>query len=574
MPDWRNHLDDEIDAIAVEARQALSRRLPVAGLSAILTGFTLGARAGLIWCAACVVTEIWMWRASRALVAGPPVSARARLTFLLAMASTSSAWCVMFLFYWRTSSDALHLAGLAALIGILIRAQCYCYRSKPALAAMAGPPAILIVCLPVVIGGFSGAALAALVVSLVLVVTYAGHSALEHMRSETALEQAKVEAAAASDAKSAFLAMMSHELRTPMNGVLGMAHALKQGPLDPRQTEQVEMLLRAGDGLMAILNDILDISKIEAGRLELETTAFDLVDVGQRVCDLWAEPARARGLRLIYDVAPGTPRWVAGDPTRVRQIMLNLVSNALKFTEVGCVRVTLRPGAAGIEILVDDTGIGMSSDQQARLFETFSQADPTIARRYGGTGLGLAICRQLATLMGGVISVESAAGEGSTFCVRLPLSPAQAPGAVQPAARIDGLAGLRILVVEDNPINQAVARAILEATGALIDVADDGVQALEKLRRQAVDLVLMDVHMPHMDGIEALSRIRAGEAGERDMPVIALTADAMTGEEARLLRLGFDAVQAKPISPAALIGAIAAACDQPRRTATRASAAA
>jgi signal transduction histidine kinase/ActR/RegA family two-component response regulator len=573
MPDWRNHLDDKIDAIAVEARQALPKRLFIASLSAILTGLNLGAGAGLLWCAVWVATEAWIWRESRALAAGPPVSARDRLKFLLAMGSASSAWCVMFFCYWRTPSDALHLTGLAALAAILVRAQCYCYRSTPALASMAGPPAILIFCLPAVVGGFSGASLAALMVSLLLIVVYATHSALAHKRSDAALEQAKAESAAASDAKSAFLAMMSHELRTPMNGVLGMAHALKQGRLDPRQAEQVEMLLRAGDGLMAILNDILDISKIEAGRLELETMAFDLVDVGQRVCDLWAEPARAKGLRLIYDVAPGTSRWVSGDPTRVRQIMLNLVSNALKFTDAGCVRLTLRPRAAGVEILVDDTGVGMSADQQARLFETFSQADPTIARRYGGTGLGLAICRQLADLMGGAISVESAAGEGATFCVRLPLAPARAPAQVQAPASVVGLAGRRILVVEDNPINQAVARAILEATGAAIDTADDGAQALEKLRGQTVDLVLMDVHMPRMDGVEALSRIRAGEAGDRDMPVIALTADAMATEQERLLRLGFDAVQAKPITPAALIAAIAAACEQPRRT-PRASAAA
>ena len=573
MPDWRSLLDEKIDAIAFEGLRALPGRTFVASLYGLLFALNVGAGVGCLWYAAWVAIEVWTWRAGRPLTTDFPASAEDRVRYLVPLAISPLLWCSAAFVYWRMPNEALHLVGLATVAGVLVHAQFYCHRSKLALAVMAAGPVAVMLALPLVIGGFSGAALATLVVSQILIITYIGNGALEHMRAGDALERAQADAAAASDAKSAFLAMMSHELRTPMNGVLGMAHALKQGRLDPRQAEQVEMLLRAGDGLMAILNDILDISKIEAGRMELETTAFDVIDLGQRVCDLWAEPARAKGVRLIYDVDARTPRWVSGDPTRVRQIMLNLMSNALKFTAVGCVRLTLRPGESGIEIVVDDTGIGMSTEQQARLFETFSQADPTIARRYGGTGLGLSICRQLADMMAGVISVTSAAGEGSTFCVHLPLPTAQAAPPVQAQERRDGIAGRRILVVEDNPINQAVARAILEATGAIIDTADDGVQSLAKLRDQTFDLVLMDVHMPHMDGIEALSRIRAGEAGDRGVPVIALTADAMAGEDARLLRLGFDAVQAKPITPAALVAAIVEACERPR-AAARSSAAA
>jgi CheY-like chemotaxis protein len=376
--------------------------------------------------------------------------------------------------------------------------------------------------------------------------------------------------------------VMSHELRTPLNGILGMANALKGGRLDPIQARQVDLLVGSGDGLMTILNDILDVSKIEAGRLDLETTAFDLVELGERVHDLWRDLAAAKGVRLVYDVASGTPRWLTGDPTRIRQIMLNLTSNALKFTEAGEVRLALRPltnvsgdpCAERIEITVSDTGIGITEDQRANLFESFSQADASTTRRFGGTGLGLAICRQLADLMGGVIEVESQPGRGSLFRVVLELPRAEPPGDSQdeiegeaePSDSAGGIAGRRILVAEDNLINQAVARAILEAVGARLDVAHDGVEALEMLAAGDFDVVLMDVHMPRMGGIEALSRIRAGEAGHPGLPVIALTADAMPGEDDKLLALGFDDVQGKPIQPMALITAIALACERPVRT--------
>ncbi|MBP6545287.1 MAG: response regulator, partial [Phenylobacterium sp.] len=386
-------------------------------------------------------------------------------------------------------------------------------------------------------------------------------------RNAEALESAQREAVEANQAKSAFLAMMSHELRTPMNGVLGMEHALKQTRLDDRQAAQVEMLIRSGDGLMAILNDILDVSKIEAGKLELEEIAFDLSEVGARVIDLWRETASAKGLALSYELAPGAPRWLAGDPNRIRQIMLNLVSNALKFTQDGEVRLTVRPviaqgeDTARFEIAVSDTGIGITPDQQARLFQSFAQADAATTRKFGGTGLGLAICRQLTDLMGGEITVESEPDRGSVFRVTLELPRADAVDLAEPEAESGGLSHLTLLVAEDNPINQAVVRAVLEAVGARLETANDGVEALDMLRERTFDLVLMDVHMPRMDGIEALRRIRAGETGDARQPVIALTADAMPGEDQTLMAHGFDDVQPKPIQPMALIAAILDACE-------------
>ncbi len=366
-------------------------------------------------------------------------------------------------------------------------------------------------------------------------------------------------ALAANAAKSKFLAMMSHELRTPMNGVLGMAQALKLSPLNADQTDQVEMILRSGDSLMTILNDILDVSKIEAGKLDLEVTAFDLIGLGQGVHDLWIHLATEKGVALTYEVDPETPRWVLGDSTRVRQIMLNLVSNALKFTQVGRVKIRIAPHMAGVRIEVSDTGIGMTPEQQRRLFQSFTQADVSTTRRFGGTGLGLSICKQLSELMGGDVSLVSAAGDGSTFTVLLPLfatEPPEAEPVGDDALNAPPLASLRTLVVDDNPINLAVARAILEAVGADITTAADGLEGLELLRSAHFDVVLMDLQMPRLGGSEAIVQIRSGGAGPRDIPVIALTADVIGGADEALLKLGFDAVETKPIDACALINTI------------------
>jgi signal transduction histidine kinase/ActR/RegA family two-component response regulator len=472
--------------------------------------------------------------------------------------------------YWSAGTEPLRLAAMAVLAGQMIHAQCFAFRSKLALAVLGGIPAVLLLGFTILGGGFRGVPLVTVGVTATLAVVYVFTSAMVNLKSAQALEAAQREAVDANHAKSAFLAMMSHELRTPMNGVLGMAHALKSTRLDIRQAGQVDALIRSGGELMTILNDLLDVAKIEAGRLELETTAFDLIELGDRVHEMWRDLAAAKGVRLVYDVASGTPRWLSGDPNRLRQIMLNLVSNALKFTEAGEVRLALRPlpGVSGapdttrVEIAVSDTGLGISAGQKARLFEAFAQAEASTARKFGGTGLGLSICKQLTDLMGGEITVDSQLGRGSIFRVVLELPLAQAPEEDLDQAGEGGVAGLNILVAEDNLLNQAVARAILEAMGCRLEVANDGVEALEMLRRGGFDVVLMDINMPRMGGVEALSRIRAGEAGAANLPVIALTADAMPGEDDKLLALGFDDVQPKPIQPMALITAISRACAQ------------
>jgi CheY-like chemotaxis protein len=342
-----------------------------------------------------------------------------------------------------------------------------------------------------------------------------------------------------------------------------MARALSQTDLTDQQRDHVDMLVRSGDGLMTILNDLLDTSKAEAGKLELESIPFDLHELGQRVHDLWTEVASAKGVRLTYEDNLAAPFWVSGDPTRLRQVLINLISNALKFTTEGEVRLGVSHlGADGehevLKIEVSDTGIGLTEEQASRLFKPFVQADQSTARRFGGTGLGLSICQDLVSLMGSEVTVDSRCGHGSTFrfILRLPRAAEAAPDCAPSVA--NSLQGMRILVADDNAINLAVARAVVEAFGATVTTASDGQGALDQLRNNPFDAVLMDVHMPVLSGIDALKRIRSGEAGPTDVPVIALTADAMAGVDQELMACGFDAVEPKPITPASLLLALTA----------------
>ena len=563
----RGLLDERLDALAAASRPTVPVRVAMALAITVLNCLIFAPEAGLAWGAAYGLVESWTLAAAAPAMRGATMSRRRRAVYLSAIPVQSLVWSSLAVLYWSQGGEPYRLGAMAVLAGLLVHAQGLSFRAPVALIAFGLPPAVLWLLLPIGFGAYAGADLPALSVGLFLMLAYVVTSARANIRAANALAQAERTAVAANEAKSAFLAMMSHELRTPLNGVLGMARALERTPLDTRQTGYVSTILRSGDGLLAILNDVLDISKIEAGRMDLEVATFDLKDLGDQAVDLWSETATGKGLRLVCEADPDLPALVLGDENRVRQIVLNLISNALKFTERGEVRVDLRaaPGAdgdGGVEICVSDSGIGMTDDQVNALFRPFAQADASTARRYGGTGLGLAICRKLAGMMGGEISVTSEFGRGSAFRVWLPL-PAETAGPVEHVAPED-LPPLRILVADDNPINLAVARAVLEAAGATIETACDGSEALERLRIEAFDVVLMDVHMPVMDGIEAVGRIRDGQAGRSDVPIIALTADAMPGEATRLKALGFDALQHKPVQPGALIAAIAEVLDTPR----------
>ena len=559
---WGEMLDDGLPGSTLEvSKRSWRNRLFGVGLAATLLLIGFGIPAACVWILVNIALEgsLFFARARYAhLGRRPPVVER--LAPILAFSAVWSTMASVCLFY---GDPPLQVAGVVILLALLVASLKYAALSWAGFVFLAPAPFVALTLAPIMLTDFRGWELALLLLALLGFGAVIANVAHTIRRNARALEAARAHALDASRSKSAFLAMMSHELRTPMNGVLGMAHALAATKLTPQQAGYLDMIVQSGDGLMAVLNDILDLSKIEAGKLELETVSFDVDKLGRQIFLMWSETARLKGLELALEIDPATPAWLAGDPVRVRQILLNLISNALKFTEQGGVNVRIAPVIPhGVEIIVADTGVGMRQDQQAKLFQPFAQAEASTTRRFGGTGLGLSICRQLAEMMGGAISVISEPGQGSTFRVLLPLSPGPAPLQAETQGEIVSLEGRRILVVDDNRVNQAVATAILEAAGALVTVADDGQEGLDKLRGGGFDVVLMDVHMPRMDGIEALGRIRAGQAGRADMPVIALTADAMSGEGERLIDLGFDDAQPKPIQPAELLYAVAAYCER------------
>jgi PAS domain S-box-containing protein len=375
----------------------------------------------------------------------------------------------------------------------------------------------------------------------------------EQKQAEAALLRAKEEAEAANRAKSAFLATMSHEIRTPLNGVLGMAQAIAFDTLTPLQRERLDVLRESGETLLAILNDVLDLSKIEAGKLELEVAEFDLAAVARGAYAAFTAQANRKALGFSLAIEPRALGRYRGDSTRVRQILYNLVSNAVKFTEQGSVVVGVDRVDDELVLSVADTGIGVAPAQLGRLFGKFEQADASTTRRFGGTGLGLAICRELAQLMGGRINASSAPGQGSTFTVSLPL-PYAGGAADTPAAAVADRApeasrALRVLCAEDNSVNQLVLKTLLHQVGVEPVIVADGLQLIEAWRREAWDILLVDVQMPVLDGPGAVQRIRAEEAisGARRTPIIALTANAMAHQAAEYLAGGMDAVVGKPI---------------------------
>jgi len=573
---FRDWFDERFTMAAARSFLFSPVRVAVALVLWALVGLSVSWTVASIWLAAAMAIE-WPFRAiTKPAWKGETLSRgdcwRLFFTYLVAVAVWSAAGAVL----WASPDPACEIAGAAFFAGHLLYVETHHGRSLgamlPTLPALAAPVAA-----PFVVPHFHG--VDQLLVEIVLVVVV-GHAVIsiavsyleaeQLMRTKAEMLTARDEAELASRAKSAFLATMSHEIRTPLNGVLGMAQAIAaERRLPGRVREQVAVIRQSGEGLLAILNDILDLSRVEAGKLVLEAIAFDLGAVASAARETFAPLADEKAVALELALEAGAHGRYEGDPTRVRQILHNLISNALKFTEAGGrIEIGIAREADGVRITVADTGIGIAPEKLARLFQKFEQADASTTRRYGGAGLGLSICRELAELMGGAIGAESTPGEGTRFTVRLPLKwlgeagePAVGPKAPAPVEL--GGRPLRVLAAEDNAVNQLVLRTLLAPAGIEPVMVGDGRACVEAWAAGSWDLILMDVQMPVMDGPAAARAIRAAEAaqGRARTPIIALTANAMSHQVAEYAQAGMDGHVAKPVEAAALLAAIAEALE-------------
>ncbi len=564
--------DERLDEVAADTYRLTLSRLVIAALVAGLMVFVLRPEVALLWLLSLYMGEGLALLATRRFKKGRTGTPRERAWFAWASIPITISWSTLATVLWFEGQDLLKIAAVSIWAGQIVYTQNFRHQSVPMLVLNGLAPLASLLIFPIFfMPDPSPAAQTArwglvLLVGTTLNVMAQNRAAAKRMDELTrGLREEREKALEATRAKSTFIAVTSHELRTPMNGLLGMAHALQRSTLDPVQREQIALMIKSGDSLMQLLNDVLDLSRVEAGKVELAPIDMTLQDVVGEVVDAWRDAAVFKNLSLNVDYAPDLPPGVHADPLRIRQVVTNLVSNAIKFTVEGGVslRVMATPGADGkqrVSIIVADTGPGVPTGAAERVFDSFTQADQTISREHGGAGLGLSIARALARQMGGDLvlapSVRGACFE-FTFTASASAAPAALAQDVEPTA--EDLEQIQVLMAEDNAINQLVVRTMLEPLGVALTVVDNGHEALKAMGERRFDCVLMDINMPVMDGITALEAIRDGRTGNPAMPVIALTASAMSGDRERFLGLGFDDHLGKPVKPVDLITAIAKA---------------
>jgi len=574
---WRRSLgwiaktlaDERLDEVAADIRRLGASRVISGCLAAGVIGLGLGYAIALGWLASFMVAEGLAALATRNFGKGRPGSRADRAGFMLAAIPVNGSWAALAALLWLHGPDKLKIAAVAIWCGQLVFLQQYRHQPLALLILSGLAPVLSLIVFPFFfMAGWDPVSQSmrwslVLLIGITINVALRNRAAARRMDELTrGLRDERERALEAARAKSTFIAVTSHELRTPMNGLLGMAHALERSNLDTVQRHQVELMIKSGDSLMQLLNDVLDLSRVEAGKVELAPEAVDPRAIVADVVAAWRDAAEAKGLSLFARFDAEVPAWISADPLRIRQILTNLVSNAVKFTPQGHVRVSVAAEPAGEDQLVRfsvcDTGPGVPAEAASRVFDSFTQADETISRGYGGAGLGLSISRALARQLGGDLILRAGHGDGAcfVFSVRAPI--AEAPAAPEPEPEIedDSLGQIHVLMAEDNAVNQLVVRTMLEPAGVALTVVENGQLALEAMSQEHYDCVLMDINMPVMDGITALQAIRQGKAGDPGLPVIALTASAMAGDRERFLGMGFDDHLGKPVKPMDLITAI------------------
>jgi signal transduction histidine kinase/CheY-like chemotaxis protein len=573
----------DLDPIAQDSHRLAPVRIGAALILGFAAGPSLGWEKALAWAAVVLATEAIDWPVARAFSRLAAPTRAQRLRYLAVSLAGNLAWLSFGILYWL--HPPMGSAFIAALMwsALLLNAVGYAFRSATALMVFATPTVATVILAPMLFPRSTGPELAMSFVGALLCCGFALMAGWRNIQaaqvlaqSKVALEAERARAEQANAAKSAFLAFMSHEIRTPLNGVLGMVQAMGRDELTPAQRERLGVVAGSGETLLLLLNDLLDLSRIEAGRLDLEDGVVDLAAAAETARLAFAALAAEKDVALRLEVPAETLGWWTGDPARIQQIIANLVANAVKFTDRGEVVIALAREADGLAVTVRDTGSGIAEGRLATLFDRFVQADAATSRQHGGSGLGLAICRQLAELMGGSIGAESRLGEGSRFTVHLPMTPAEAPLQAETPADVADIApqpaDLRLLVAEDNPTNRLVLSTLLGQVGLDAHMVENGQEAVAACDDAAWDLVLMDVQMPVMDGVTAVRAIRAREAaeGRPRVPVIALTANAMSHHRAEYLAAGMDAMVAKPIQLGDLLTAMDRALngeEEPRKTA-------